>query len=294
MNDNRIVRSLSEDFSQIGFAGSARDLNRMASQRLEESLYSVPAVNSDSERLDPIDGPVVTMELFNRLADLDFDSLSEDDCDDLLNGLADKELPSGDAELAEAAEAVVKALVEARIARRRAAGSRRMIRTKRTTSTAKQKSKRYNRSAMGKKAGRLKARKTASGRLTQKQKQSARVTGIGRTGVVAAAKGRLGRGPQSIAADAVSDGLAVELESMLGEQVSNQFGRYGETVSRVARVLSLIEEILGEEVGDVLESAYEKMENSLLTESADPNVAFGPTIKVIARCLESIDEMGND
>lgn len=294
MNDNRIVRSLSEDFAQIGFSGGTRELNRMSSQRLEESLYSVPAVNVDSDRFDPIDGPVVTMELFNRIADLDFDTLSEEDCDDLLSGLADKELPSGDAELAEAAEAVVKALVEARIARRRAAGSRKMIRTKRTTSTEKMKSKKYRRSAGGKKAARIKARKTAAGKLTQKQKQSARVTGIGRTGIVAAAKGRLGRGPQSIAADAVSDGLAVELESMLGEQVSNQFGQYGETVSRIARVLSLIEEILGEEVGDVLESAYEKMENSLLTESADPSLAFGPTLKVIARCLETIDEMGND
>jgi hypothetical protein len=294
MNDNRIVRSLNEDFAQIGFAGTARDLNRMSSQRLEESLYSVPAVNADSDRFDPIDGPVVTMELFNRIADLDFNSLSEDDCDDLLSGLSDKELPSGDSDLAEAAEAVVKAIVEARIARRRAAGSRRMIRTTRTTSTEKMKSKKYRRSAGGKRAVRVKARKQAAGKLTAKQKASARVTGIGRSGLVAAAKGRLGRGPQAIAADAVSDGLAVELESMLGEQVSNQFGEYGETVSRIARVLSLIEEILGEEVGDVLESAYEKMENSLLTESVNPSAAFGPTIKVISRCLAEIDQMGND
>jgi len=91
-------------------------------------------------------------------------------------------------------------------------------------------------------------------------------------------------------------GLALELESMLGEQVASKFGQYGDTVSRVARIMTLIESILGNEVGDVLESAFSKMETALITEGSHANAvdAFGPTLKVIARCLEEIDAMGND
>jgi hypothetical protein len=94
-----------------------------------------------------------------------------------------------------------------------------------------------------------------------------------------------------LSADDMSDGLVLELNNILGE--GNQYGAYGDTVSRVARIMSLLEAILGSEVGNVLENAYETMEGSLLAENSDPQRAFGPALKVIARCLEQIDGLGN-
>lgn len=284
---DRIVRPLSEDFAKIGFGGSAHELRVISERRLDESLYSVPSIGA-SESHDPIDGPVVTMELFNRIADLDLDSLSESDCDAILDGLRDKELPEGDSELAEAAEAVVKALVEARIARRRAAGSRRMITTKRTSALAKREGKLYRRSAAGKKQSRKLQRQQAAGKFSKTAIKGLRAQGMTK-----------GMGQKAAKSGLMQDkdgGLALELESMLGEQVASKFGQYGDTVSRVARIMTLIESILGNEVGDVLESAFSKMETALLTEGSHANAvdAFGPTLKVIARCLEEIDAMGND
>lgn len=285
---DRIVRPLSEDFAKIGFGGSAQELRVISERRLDESLYSVPTIGTSSDSHDPIDGPVVTMELFNRIADLDFDSLSENDCDAILDGLRDKDLPAGDSELSEAAEAVVKALVEARIARRRRAGSRRMMTTKRTSAGEKRKGKLYRRSAAGKKQSRLLGRKQAAGKFSRTAIKGLRAQGMTKT-----------QGQQSAKSAIMQDrdgGLALELETMLGEQVSSKFGQYGDTVSRVARIMTLIESILGNEVGNVLESAFSKMETALITEGSHANAvdAFGPTLKVIARCLEEIDAMGND
>jgi hypothetical protein len=110
-------------------------------------------------------------------------------------------------------------------------------------------------------------------------------------------KRKLRKGPgkkRRVNSDAVSDALAADLYNILGESDNSKFGAYGDTVSRVARIMHLLEYALGSDVGDVLESAYEKMENSLLTESSDPARAFEPALRVIARCLEQIDEMGND
>ena len=86
---DRIVRSLSEDFAKIGWDNGVNELNRLSTTRLDESLYNVQPITAD-----PIDGPVVTVELLSRIADLDFDTLSEEDCDDLLDGLREP-LPQG-------------------------------------------------------------------------------------------------------------------------------------------------------------------------------------------------------
>ena len=274
---DRIVRSLNEDFAKIGWDGGTSELKRLSTRRLDESeFYSVPSITAD-----PIDGPVVTVELLNRIADLDFDALSESDCDDLLDGLREKELPDGDAPLAEAAEAVVKAILE----------SRKKIKIKKTGGGTFTKAASGYKTVDGKvvkqKSSDLKAaaRKRAryNKRTAAKQKLYAKTKGKR----LAAKRERMG-----LSADDMSDGLVLELNNILGE--GSQFGEYGDTVARVARIMSLLEAILGEEVGDVLESAYESMQGSLLAENSDPQRAFGPALKVIARCLEQIDGLGND
>jgi len=273
---DRIVRSLSEDFAKIGWDKGTAELQRLSTQRLDESLYSVPAITAD-----PIDGPVVTVELLNRIADLDFDALSEDDCDNLLDGLREKELPDGDPALAEAAEAVVKAILE----------SRKKIKIKATGGGTFTKAAAGYKTVGGKvvkqKASDLKKaareRKKYNKRTASKRKLYAKTKGKR----LAAKRERMG-----LSADDMSDGLVLELNNILGE--GNQYGAYGDTVSRVARIMSLLEAILGSEVGNVLENAYETMEGSLLVENSDPQRAFGPALKVIARCLEQIDGLGND
>lgn len=288
MNDDRIVRSLEEDFAKIGWGGGTTELKRLSSKRLDESLYSAPPV-----QFDPIDGPVVTMELLNRIADLDIYSLDEDDCDALLDGLREKELPEGDAELAEAAEAVVKAILESQrkqVVRDSITGKRevRAAEGYRTTDDGK-----IEKIAAGEKIKQAKKREIYDRKSKAVQARYAK--GRGKR-LALKRKLRGGPGPKRkrrINADAVTDALAADLYSILGESDNSKFGAYSDTVSRVARIMSLLEYALGDEVGDVLEAAYEKMENSLLTESSEPARAFEPALRVIARCLEQIDEMGN-
>jgi hypothetical protein len=274
MND-RIVRSLDEDFAKIGWDKGTRELQRLSTQRLDESLYNVQSITAD-----PIDGPVVTVELLNRIADLDFDALSEDDCDALLDGLREKDLPEGDAELEEAAEAVVKAILE----------SRKKIKIKATGGGTFMKAASGYKTVDGKqvkqKSTDLKTaarkRERYNKRTAAKRKLYAKTKGKR----LAAKRERMG-----LSADDMSDGLVLELNHILGESTG---GEYADTVSRIARIMRLLEHGLGSEVGNVLESAFDKMETSLLAESEDPARAFGPVLKVIARCLEQIDEMGND
>jgi len=285
---DRIVRSLSEDFAKIGWDKGVNELNRLSSNRLDESLYSVPAITAD-----PIDGPVVTVELLSRIADLDFNALSESDLDDLLDGLREKELPEGDADLAEAAEAVVKAILESRkiiyaidkMGKRKKKAAPgfhmvdgRAVKVKKSDALRSARKKiRYD-------------KRTAGKRNTYEKGKGARIELKRKVRGFDAKSARLNnRRPQN--ADDMSDGLVLELNSILGE--GNQYGDYGDTVSRVARIMSLLEAILGSDVGNVLESAYETMEGSLLAENSDPQRAFGPALKVIARCLEQIDDLGN-
>lgn len=292
MNDDRIVRSLDEDFAKIGWGGGTKELNRLSSTRLDESLYSAPPV-----QFDPIDGPMVTMDLLNRIADLDFDSLDEDDCNDILDGLRDKELPDHDVELAEAAEAVVKALLESRKmitqfdsrtgkkSRRAAAGYHnvdgKVVKVKLSDARkVARKRTRYDKRTAGKQAT---YDRTVGARLQNMADRK----GLG-------AKSAKANKRQPTNADDMSDGLVLELNHILGESDNSKFGAYGDTVSRVARIMNLLEYALGEEVGDVLETAYAKMENSLLTESSEPARAFDPALRVIARCLEQVDALGND
>ena len=285
---DRIVRSLSEDFAKIGWDKGVNELNRLSTTRLDESLYNVQPITAD-----PIDGPVVTVELLSRIADLDFDTLSEEDCDDLLDGLREKDLPESDYRLAEAAEAVVKALLEKKMRVQNTAGGTstkavdgfntvdgKQVRV--SPGEALQRSRRRARLNKKNVSGLRKSAKKAK-RTQEKRKRK----GLGQF--------RKGPGPKNkrrVNSDDMGDGLVLELKNILGE--GNQYGTYGDTVSRVARIMNLLEAILGDEVGDVLENAYETMEGSLLAENSDPQRAFGPALKVIARCLEQIDDLGND
>jgi len=270
---DRIVRSLNEDFAKIGWDKGVNELNRLSTTRLDESLYSVPSITAD-----PIDGPVVTVELLSRIADLDFDALSEDDCDDILDGLREKDLPDSDHRLAEAAEAVVKALLERKMRGRSTGGGT------------------YTKAASGFETVGGKIKKKSAGDVIADRRQRKRLNKKNVSGLRRSAKRALRtaakRKRMGLSADDMSDGLVLELNNILGE--SNQYGAYSDTVSRVARIMSLLEAILGPEVGNVLENAYETMEGSLLAENSDPQRAFGPALKVIARCLEQIDGLGND
>ena len=301
MYDDRIVKSLTEDFAKIGFGGTAKQLHRLSTTRLDESIFDVPSVGSaTAATADPIDGPVATMELFNRIASLDFSTLSESDVNDLLSGLSEKELPEGDAELAEAAEAVVKALIEHRsvlnekaggIIFKSTIGGERQFRAQKGRHTDPETGKVHVLTGGEKAAARQayrkgKAKKRAWTRRHAKQQARLAARRDNKGLETVHQKPTLRRMKQ--------EGLVSDLHSLLGESRSDKFGQYADTVDRIARVSALIEDILGEEVGDVLEHAYTGMENSLLTESEDATAAFAPVLKVIARCLEEIDGMGND
>jgi len=70
------------------------------------------------ESIDPLDGPDVTPELFERIMGLPFDNLEAEDVEEILERLKQKNLPKGDEALRESAEKVVKYLMQEVAAKR--------------------------------------------------------------------------------------------------------------------------------------------------------------------------------
>lgn len=276
--------NLNEELENLGI--SDKDMVRLSTGRLDETTSGAMAASiavigksgpaglghgeaDVEEGDDPIDGKFVTRELFKRIANLPFDAMSESDFDEVLEALADKDIPEGDDEIRGLAEAVVSTLIDARgelterKKRRRKAGSRSMETVSVMTPAEARKQRQKRRRGPAK----AKAKKAAAKRK---------------------------RAPSAVArrgARIEDAGLASELSALMHENTvaSNQ---WGDTYARVERVFGLIEFITGDEgVSEVLEQALETLSDSLNESSDDSDAlaAMKPALKVISKCLESID-----
>jgi hypothetical protein len=269
---------------------------------------------TQTEAHDPIDGPVVTRELFNRIAALPFESMSVEDVDALLEELGKKDLPEGDAALTARAQEVVEMLLrtkgkleEGMAFRTFGAKSGKMVTKHRQTGTAGRKArlqaKKYRRTH---KSQIKRATKKMQAKSWFKRVQKLRAAKMGsKTDKIAAKPIRklLGagkRGPVSgfgsLGASADSE-IANDLRSVRHES-RVQAGIRAEIVERLNNIFALMSEMYDStEVDAVLEEALipviERANAGTLVEDAlneDEFVAtLAPCFNLVTRVMEAIE-----
>ena len=288
-------QNLDEELSSLGVVAS--DMVRLSSQRLDENTSGALAAPiavigqpQASDEEDPLDGKFVSRELLGRIANLPFDAMEDSDFDELLNALAEKELPEGDEELHNLAEEVVKAIIEARQSLDE--GLFDIFRTR--------KGKRAKKAKAGFKTVDGKAKKK-----TAKERMKTRMRKIGSAAARAAraakkwartAKGKLSKKASERRAAKKNEGLGYELDAIL-EGADSSMPHY-ETLSRLEGVLALLPVLIDDDsVQESVESAFDMVKDRLHeSDGSDESAlaAFKPALQVISKCLEHIDNQEND
>jgi len=327
----RIIDSTFEqDMAALGLSTMVEDQRTLAGMNVltEDSVMGGGVKRLDTiavsgqaqtEAHDPIEGPVVTRELFNRIAALPFENMSVEDLDALLEELGKKDLPEGDAALTARAQEVVEMLLrtkgkleEGMAFRTFGAKSGRMTTKHRRTGTKA-------RMANLKAKKRRKTHKTQDKRADIKREakawyknvQKIRAAKLGKRGNKLAARiaakpfrkllGAGKRGPVggfgSLGASADSE-IANDLRSVLHES-RVQAGTRAEIVERLNNIFTLMAEMYDSpEVDAVLEEALipviERANAGTLVEDAlneDEFVAtLAPCFNLVTRIMESIED----
>lgn len=323
----RIIDSTFEqDMQALGLSTMVEDQRTLAGMNVltEDSVVGGGVKRLDTiavsgmqqtESDDPIEGPVVTRELFNRIAALPFENMDAGDIDALLEELGKKDLPEGDAALAARAQEVVEMLLrtkgqlaEGMAFRTFGAKSGKMVTKHRQTGTAGRKArlmaKKYRRThkslikraskkmqAKGwfKRVQKLRAAKMGSKTDKIAAKPIRKLLGAGKRGPV--------RGFGSLGASADSE-IANDLRSVLHES-RVQAGSRAEIVERLNNIFTLMSEMYASpEVDAVLEEALipviDRANAGTLVEDAlneDEFVAtLAPCFNLVTRIMESIED----
>jgi hypothetical protein len=124
MTHQGMKTTLEEDFTALGINISADNSAKMSgiiNEDTDNTKKIKPEEKDDDlkEGQDPFDGEYVTNELFDRIEALQLEDLEEEDIQRILDGLAGKRIPDGDADILERAEKIVVALQEGKATRQR-------------------------------------------------------------------------------------------------------------------------------------------------------------------------------
>ena len=326
---NKIVSTFEQDMQTFGIKTTVADQRTLSGMGVltEESVVMASQPGRDTAIVesaavvkemtalnanDPIDGPVVTHELFNRIAGLDFSKLTVESVDEILEGLKAKDLPEGDEGLAKRATEVVNMLlnckgqlVEGSAFRTFAAHSGKMVTKHHVTGTAGRKARmqarKYRRMHKGQIVRAAKKREH-KGWFKRVMKMRAAKMGAHAQRVIRPIRNLVGAGKPSavpggqLAASADME-IANDLRSVLSES-RVQAGARSEVVERLNAIFELISEMYASEsVDDVLEEAFipviERANAGTLTEDTlndDEFVAtLAPCLNVVTRVMESIE-----
>jgi hypothetical protein len=306
--------TLQEDFEKMGLGTQVGATLALSGVALTEDAPVAPGAVAPA--MDPIDGPVVTLELFDRIVALPFDAMSAADCDALLEGLAAKDLPEGDAALRARAEEVVGLITEKRQKIRTLHG---MKSIKIDTSSkgkmarlARRKAYRSNKGGVKSKARRV--RKTSAFKLHLKKfaKKWGAKNPISHKGVFAKAHAMTGGSKRSagkmlskgfgrLAADADSE-IASNLRGVLHES-RVQSGLRAEVVERLNAVFGLLSEMCASDnVDEVLAEAIipvnDRAAAGTLTEDTLDDgefvAALAPCLNVVRHMMEGVEAGQHD
>jgi hypothetical protein len=316
---------MEQDMAAFGLRTSLVDQQMLSGMTLSEDVagaiapLGLPAPALD-EGADPIDGPVVTHELFSRIAALPFERMGAEDVDALLEGLKEKDLPEGDERLAARAQEIVEMLLRVKgnldeaMGSRFAAGTTRKKRYHKATGAValamKMASRKRRRTSAGRKSAKLQLKKSHLGRIKQLMLKRAAKLGLkpkshpkSAAGLFKAAhkstggsQGSAKRSWGTVASSSDSE-IALDLRSVLSES-RVQSGIRAEVVERLNNIFALMSEMYAsDEVDAVLEEALtpvvERATAGTLTEDTlneDEFVAaLAPCLNVVTRVMESIE-----
>ena len=254
---------------------------------LEEQVVEFMSVLKSLRESAPshLDSRYTNRETLSRIIALPLERLSESDLAELTGELSSKLIPENDAELRRLHGQVVVALQEAKRISRRIQGGK-IIGTKRTSGKEKIAGMKYRRKPTAARAQRKREKRRASGKFSKAEKMNMRRSGDSLGDRKQAARKAV-YGEDSLPTESV---LASELRGLI--EASGPSGPYDQATSRIGRIFALIDEMAdSDEVSDVLESAWENLEASL-TEDTDEDdflEAVTPALRLIKRCMESID-----
>jgi hypothetical protein len=328
---HKTVSTFEEDMQKFGLSTSVADQRTlsgmgtltedavvMASQpgrdaAVVEGLQTLQHFGTPVTEQDPIEGSVVTHELFNRIAGLDFSRLTVENVDEILDHLKVKDLPDGDERLAARAAEVVNMLIahkgqldEASVFRTFAARSGKMVTKHRRTGTKARKarmlSKKYRRMHKGQIVRQAKKREHKGWFKRVMKMRAAKMGGAVAKRAIRPIRNLVGAGKPSaggmasLAASADME-IANDLRGVLSES-RVQAGARSEVIERLNNIFALVSEMYdSESIDDVLEEAFlpvvERAGAGTLTEDTLNDeefvAALAPCLNVVTRVMESIE-----
>lgn len=255
---------------------------------------------------DPIDGPMVTKELFARIRALPFDNMVAEDFEELLSELGEKTVPDEDSDLIEEAKDILGLLKEGAATR-----TRRFKAGKTSRKTTFQCPQGYRAVKVGKGGGRPKCVPShiAAGGMGKLNKISREKKKWARSGAGGMSKMRSARAEKrraGLGGGKTEDfsSLALELMSINESENITESTDRENIINRVSNIFSLLsEEFMDSTVTDLYEDAMSNMLEMHSAGRLDEDVAnedefiaaIKPTIALITRSFEKIEGgLGNE
>jgi hypothetical protein len=318
---NRDVRPIEEELKSLGFTettpggdrayagmvdllgvplAAAGEAPKPVTEGAEGSAADEPV---DEGAGDPFEAPVLCEELLERLEAMDMDAVDADALVDLVEAIADKQVP---AELEARLQAVLAEMKKVRIV----GGKVTRVNVRRGSKAMRQKRKRrmeYKRHKAAIKIGRkkrmrkagakIKAGKTARKRksLFGKLKGIVRKAGAKLGGMVKKVKAKVGGGHGLVKSESK---LARELDALLSESRVGDATLRDEMVGRIGDILVLLDWILEDDaVAERFCEAYEPVAEAYcagaLTEAKVDEAAFQaqitPVVRMIGKCVDELE-----
>ncbi len=315
---NRDVRPLSEDLKALGltettpggdraFAGMVAlmgvPVGEGAAEPAPVQEGAEPGAPVDEGTDDPFEAAILSEELLERMEALDLESTDPDALVDLIEAIADKQVPEAlEGRLAAVLDEMKKVRIVGgkvtRVTVRKGSKAMREKRKRRMEYKRHRAAIKIKRTKRMRRAGsKIKASKTARKRksLFGKLKGLVRKAGAKLGGLVKKVKGKMGLGGGLGKSESK---LARDLDALLAESRTGEAGLRDEMVARIGDILVLLDWVLeDEEVAQVFCEAYEPIADAYcagsLTEAKADEAAFQaqitPIVRLIGKCVDELE-----
>jgi hypothetical protein len=303
-----ITTTVEEDFKAIGLPLNEAEQGMLGGVLTEDvgtPLTYPQGGQADQEQrqqedVDPIDGPVVTRELLERVSNLPFENFEEGDFDELLEALKAKTLPEDDEELKTMAEGVVKKILDEKIG----------VRTRRHKAHSMGKKVSFQcgpgfrtdpKDPAGKRCVRSVVAVGGKGKLTREERKK-RLWGRSGQGMHSkkvSARWAVRR-PRRESSEGLISPFAAELAALTEGTSEVSESARDEVMGRIGRIFRLLhEEFLDPSVTEIYENIYEELDEAWEAGRLDEEVMepedfvreVKPALSLIMKSLDRLDRI---
>jgi len=309
MAQRGITSTLNEDFDALGINRmSVRDQAKLSGTPLTEEDegfdLDLDADEDDSdldsvgEGYDPLEDPDVNFELFESIMALPFESMDEDDVNEIIEALKEKNLPDDASdELKERAEEIIDHLLEVVGKRIRRARAGKM--SKKKSIQCPEGTRKDPKDKSGRRC--VRAAKAAGGagklkKMARKKKRWSK-SGLGKKSARKSSRWAARREDVNVSS------LALELNSLVEDVQSEKETVRDDIMESVANIMLLIhEEFLDDSVTEVLVNTYESIDAAWESGRLDEDVMdedefiaeIKPALMLIHRSMDKIEGMSGN